>query len=264
MDKLHYIDQPSVNYQDAVMVPKYIILHCIGGTEANALTLLTKPPPIGGGVSAHYFIPQNQPNTVYRLVPDNRIAYHAGVSAWGTDSNLNHCAIGIELHCPNYANALHNKLDWFHFEPFNESQIATCITLIQTLQQKFTIKPKNILAHSDIAPWRINPQGEVILGKTDPGATFPWERLAKQGIGIWPKQTQLQPTRDRDISCKNIQQLLKKYGYNVPISGSLDTATRHVIRAFQLHYMPNDSDGMISERMLALLEHLLDASSELI
>lgn len=257
MREVHYIDLPSVNYQDAAIIPKYIILHCIGGTETEALTLLTKPPPIGGGVSAHYFVPQNRLNTVYRLVPDNKVAYHAGVSAWGADNNLNRCSIGIELHCPNYANALDSQLDWFHFAPFDDLQISNTIKLIQTLQWKFAIKPENILAHSDIAPWRISPEGQIILGKTDPGATFPWEQLAKLGIGIWPKQTRLR-TRNTDTSCENVQKLLKAYGYNIPISGTFDIVTKHVITAFQLHYMPNNIDGLITEKMLILLENLLE------
>ena len=43
------------------------------------------------------------------------------------------------------------------------------------LIQKYKIKKRNIVGHSDISPLR----------KKDPGEKFPWKELAKKNIGIW-------------------------------------------------------------------------------
>lgn len=262
MKPIHYIHLPTANCKEQIIAPRYIILHCIGGSEQQALNILTQPLPIGGGVSAHYFIPTYMANTAYQLVTPNKIAYHAGKSVWQTDSDLNHCSIGIELHSPNYAQALSGSLNWLHFEPFTEQQIATTIALIKVLQKKFAIPPQHILAHSDIAPWRLNQQGEIILGKTDPGATFPWQRLAQAGIGLWPKQAYT-PKLAIDTSIAYVQRLLRQYGYNIPLHGHYDLATQYTITAFQLHFMPDTIDGQISKRMVMLLENLITQAERL-
>lgn len=251
-----YIKQPSENFAEQKITPKYIIIHCIGGTTELALNLLTKPKPLGGGVSAHYFI-THADATVYELVPPEQTAYHAGVSRWRNDNALNHCAIGIELHCPNYANALGKQLNWYHFEAFTEQQLQTLTQLITQLMQTYRITRERILAHSDIAPWRQDQQQQIILGKTDPGATFPWEKLAQQGIGVWPKKQRMRTT-PLDTSIRGVQQLLCTYGYHVPITGALDAATEFTLKAFQLHFMPHQIDGKISAQLVILLENLID------
>ena len=45
--------------------------------------------------SCHLLVNQN--GKVYRLVQDNRIAWHAGKSCWGKYKNLNKNSIGIAL-----------------------------------------------------------------------------------------------------------------------------------------------------------------------
>lgn len=251
------IPLPSANASKQNITPKYIILHCIGGQQDAALNILTQPKPAGGGVSSHYFIPYNQANTVYQLVSPERMAYHAGQSQWREDRNLNDCSIGIEFHCPNYANALTSALDWFHFEPFATAQITTGISLIKLLQQQFNIAPENILAHSDIAPWRYNQQNQIVLGKTDPGAAFPWRQLAGEGIGVWPDNRR-QRQNLIDSSIEYCQRLLQQIGYNIAITGEFDLITQYVVKAFQLHYMPEHLTGKLSEQMVIYLENLVD------
>ena len=46
-------------------------------------------------VSSHFII--NEKGQAYRLVEDNKIAWHAGKSCWGKYRNLNKNSIGIEL-----------------------------------------------------------------------------------------------------------------------------------------------------------------------
>ena len=264
------IQKPSKNFSSAEIQPTYIILHCIGYAEERAMQILTETlEEGGGGVSSHYFVPQITADSspipsypVYHLVQDSQTAWHAGKSQWQTDVDLNNKSIGIEFSSPNYANALGvatgaGELDWFHFEEFPQSQIMAGIELLQSLIEKYNIQPENILCHSDIAPWRLNLNGNIVLGKTDPGATFPWELLAQHGIGVWPK-AERQRTTQLDFSIEAIQSLLLEFGYPLDNTGVLDLKTQHAIKAFQLHFLPAEVGRKPSVKMITCLENLID------
>ena len=114
-------------------------------------------------VSSHFLINQN--GKVYRMVQDNRIAWHAGKSCWKNYKNLNKNSIGIELV---------NKGHQFGYTNFTKKQISSLVKICKILIKRYKIKKNNIVGHSDIAPLR----------KVDPGEKFPWEHLAKKKIGI--------------------------------------------------------------------------------
>lgn len=102
------------------------------------------------GVSAHYLIARG--GTVYRLVRDQDIAYHAGVSRLPDGrTNVNEISLGIEL-----INTKSGK--------FTESQYAALNSLIETLKVKYKIK--YVLGHNQIAPGR----------KDDPW-NFDWSKI---------------------------------------------------------------------------------------
>jgi hypothetical protein len=94
------------------------------------------------GVAAHYLIGRD--GTIYQLVENNNIAYHAGKSQLpdGTTA-VNACSIGIEIMCT------------YTVGP-NSAQYDSLRKLIDQLDEQY--KFKYILGHFDIAPGR----------KTDP------------------------------------------------------------------------------------------------
>ena len=94
-------------------------------------------------VSSHFLISKN--GKIYRLVDDNKVAWHAGKSCWGKYKNLNKNSIGIELV---------NKGHKIQYENFTSLQINNLIQLCLKLKKKYKIKPCNFLGHSDIAPIR--------------------------------------------------------------------------------------------------------------
>ena len=72
---------------------KIIIIHYTGmQSERESIIRLCNSK---SKKSSHFLINQN--GKVYRLVQDNRIAWHAGKSCWGKYKNLNKNSIGIEL-----------------------------------------------------------------------------------------------------------------------------------------------------------------------
>src|SRR5690606_6329731 len=115
-------------------------------------------------VSAHYFVFED--GHVVQSVPEARRAWHAGLSSWHGETDINSCSIGIEI-----ANPGHDH----DYRDFPKRQIAALTTLCRGIQPRHTIPPERVLGHSDVAPSR----------KRDPGEKFPWRTLAESGVGIW-------------------------------------------------------------------------------
>lgn len=154
---------PSQNYDQrpSGVVPDMIIIHYTDmQTAEEALERLCDP---SAKVSAHFLI--SKVGEVYQLVDPIYRAWHAGVSSWEGETDINGRSIGIELD-----NLGHS----FGPEPFPEEQIEVLIQLLGELSETYQIHPKRILGHCDVAPLR----------KIDPGPLFPWEYLARKGFGL--------------------------------------------------------------------------------
>lgn len=138
--------------------PNYVIIHYTA-QDSLAQTVrtftLVKPQ-----VSAHYVIGKD--GKVIHMLNDYMRAWHAGVSKWGSISDMNSCSIGIEL--DNKGN-----------EPFAPAQMNSLLILLAKLKKDYNIPTANFIGHGDIAPGR----------KPDPGILFPWETLAKKGFGYY-------------------------------------------------------------------------------
>jgi N-acetylmuramoyl-L-alanine amidase len=212
-----------------------IVLHYTGMESAEAA--LDRLCGIGGApepsVSAHYF------------VHEARRAWHAGVSRWESDEDINSCSIGIEI-----ANPGHD----FGYPDFPEPQIRQVITLCRDIVERLSIRADRVLAHSDVAPSR----------KQDPGEKFPWRRLYDAGVGHWVEPTPiaagpaLRPG-DRSAGVSQLQGLLAEYGYGLNPSGFYGDSTRDVVAALQRHFRPARVDGIADGSTLDTLERLLIA-----
>ena len=213
------ISKPSPNFElKAKRQIKYIIIHYtnLPSIQASLKHLLNKR----NKVSAHYLL--DQKGKIYSLVNEKDIAWHAGISSWKADKLLNKKSIGIELQNTGTAG---------NYEKFPNQQISQLEKLILELQNKYNISNANILGHSDISPDR----------KIDPGPKFPWQRLFKNGIGLMPKIYPLKSKKNTTSNeIKNLQILLKKFGYNLKVNGFMDKQTLLVLYAFQSHYCPNE------------------------
>lgn len=202
-----------------------LVLHYTDMLSADAAMKLLCDP--NAKVSSHYLI--DKQGKIFRLVEEDKVAYHAGVSYWRGQEGLNESSIGIEI--DNYGHV-------FGPEPFPEAQIDSLIKLLNDIRSRHSIKDTHIVAHSDIAPLR----------KKDPGELFPWARLHQKGHGIWvpPKEQDLK-TGSFGIASgdmlKKTQKLLKKIGYDVFDNGFLDDKTKAVITAFQRHFLPMNITG---------------------
>jgi N-acetylmuramoyl-L-alanine amidase len=171
-------------------------------------------------VSAHYLIAED--GAVWRLVDEDRRAWHAGVSSWRGRDDVNGASIGIELVNPGHE---------FGYRRFPEAQMAALEALCRDILARHAIPARHVLGHSDVAPQR----------KQDPGELFDWPRLARAGIGLWPTGA----IAPRAVSLGEAQRLLAAIGYAVPRTGASDAETVQVIAAFQRHFRPSCCDGAL-------------------
>jgi len=140
--------------------------------------------------------------------------------------------------------------EWYVYdERLIQKSIMLCKDI---LARNKGIEPRNIVAHSDIAPYR----------KHDPGPLFPWERFAKAGIGIWPdlKKVYPLPCLSRAVyehEEKRTEWLVKhlvRWGYRKPYG---EVSAQDIIRAFQMHYRPTLIDGKADKETVRRLQALL-------
>lgn len=214
---------PSPNFNERPTAIDAIIIHYTDMLSAEAaLAWLINPK---SNVSAHYLI--DEEGTIYQMVPEEKRAWHAGKSVWQGRSNVNDYSIGIELANPGHSHG---------YRPFPEAQINALITLCLDIKKRWNIPTNRILGHSDIAPER----------KQDPGHLFPWEKLALEGLGMWPVEVHT-PLNPEDWT---LNTGLSHLGYDI-------TSPSHALLAFQRHFQPHKVDGIPNHETYALLQGLL-------
>jgi N-acetylmuramoyl-L-alanine amidase len=237
---------PAANHEPrkGMSRPDMLVLHYTGmASAAKAIRWLAVPE---SRVSCHYVI--DEAGRITQMVPERLRAWHAGVSCWQGETDLNSASVGIEIQNPGHEDGYHD---------FPEVQIAAVMALSRDIVTRNAIPAARVLAHSDIAPLR----------KIDPGEKFPWARLAAEGLGAWVAPSpitaggfQLSPG-DSGASVSAAQQTFATYGYHLPATGIYDPLTEHVVRAFQRHFRPARCDGRLDLSTLATLERLLQATA---
>jgi N-acetylmuramoyl-L-alanine amidase len=223
--------------------PNLLVLHYTGmPDEGEALQWLCNPM---SQVSAHYFVFGE--GRVLQLVPEARRAWHAGVSYWDGEADINSCSIGIEIANPGHPGGL---------PPFPDQQIEGVAALARDIVTRWRIPATRVLAHSDVAPGR----------KLDPGEAFPWQRLHAAGVGHWVPPASIQDGRffargDQGMPIEALQAMLGMYGYGLKITGVFDESTEKVVAAFQRHFRPERVDGVADASTITTLRDLISKRS---
>ena len=227
---------------------KVLVLHYTAGNFDVSLATLT-----GRNVSAHYLIPEHPPlykgkPRIWQLVPERKLAWHAGASFWRGATRINDTSIGIELENLGWRNTAAGRV----FTPFASAQINALIPLVKDITARYNIAPQNVVAHSDIAPQR----------KDDPGPLFPWQALAAHGIGAWPDPARVAfylsgRSAFAPVDSASLLDLLARYGYEVK-EQMTPAQKKRVIMAFQMHFRPALWNGVADAESQAIAEALLE------
>ena len=217
-------DAPSLNHDErpAGEPVDTLILHYTGmRTAEEAIGRLRDP---ASRVSAHYVVEED--GAIWRLVPEGRRAWHAGVSHWRGREALNGRSIGIEIVNPGH--------EW-GYRPFPALQMAAVCDLCLDILTRHSIAARDVVAHSDVSPDR----------KQDPGELFDWEGLAANGVGLWPRPAGGTP---RAVEASSAPALLGAIGYRT------DLPLPVLLSAFQRRWRPERIDGAADAATLALLD----------
>lgn len=176
--------------------PELVVLHYTAMQSAEAAARALCDPK--REVSAHYLI--DEKGATSQLVDEDMRAWHAGEGSWGGRGDVNSRAIGIEL-----ANT--------GATPFAAAQMLALEDLLGGILRRWHIPPKGVIGHSDMAPER----------KIDPGPRFDWQRLARQGLAVWPEQTDA----DTDV----FRSATRAFGYP-------DVPDALLLQVFRLRFRP--------------------------
>ncbi|WP_439695497.1 N-acetylmuramoyl-L-alanine amidase [Mucilaginibacter sp. AW1-7] len=194
--------------------PNYVIIHFTAQDSAKQTLktfTLVKPQ-----VSAHYVVAKD--GKVYHMLNDYLRAWQAGISKWGSITDMNSCSIGIEI-------------DNNGHEPFNDVQVKSLLALLAQLKKTYNIPTANFIGHQDIAPAR----------KPDPGPLFPWKLLATKGFGFWSDELLELPPDNFDYATA-----LRLIGYD---TSNLSAA----ITAFKRHFVQVEDSPVMSQLDLNVL-----------
>ena len=198
--------------------PSYVVLHHTSNRDAaRAVVTLTRQ---SSGVSAHYLVARD--GRIVYMVDERLRAWHSGESYWGGNRDINSASIGIEI-------------DNDGAEPYPEPQIEALLALLADLKARWSIPAANFVGHGDVAPGR----------KVDPGANFPWKRLAGRGFGLW-----CEPPYDPVPAGTDDALLLSALGYDV---SNLPAARG----AFKRRYRAVESTAPLTEEERGMAQCLL-------
>lgn len=215
---------PSPNFSERTLPISILVLHYTGmKSGAAAIDWLANP---ASKVSAHYVVDED--GTVVHMVQEDKRAQHAGVSYWRGLTDINSASIGIEIVNPGH--------EW-GYRPFPEAQMAALLPLVAEITRTYSIEPRNVVGHSDVAPAR----------KQDPGELFDWPLLARHGLAVArPKENLVDP----GWSDAAFLQALERYGYGIADGPA-------ALIAFQRRFRPENVDGIIDGECRAILFALL-------
>ena len=224
----------------------FLVIHYTVADLPISIKILTERD-----VSAHYLLSDETPPRIFRLVPEERRAWHSGPSAWKGHRQLNANSIGIEIVHPGFKLAPGSGPEREReriYQPFPQAQIEALIPLVKDIVARHQIRPERILGHGEVTP----------QFKQDPGPTFPWKLLAELGITPpWPDAARVAAQRalyEAQLpDAPWFQEMLAQHGYAIEKTGQFDAQMRNVMMNFQMRYRPARHDGQPDAESAAIL-----------
>lgn len=196
--------------------PELVVIHYTAMDSCAAAERVLCDP--AREVSAHYLI--SETGVTRCLVEEEMRAWHAGAGAWAGREDVNSRSIGIEL--SNTGSM-----------PFAAAQIDALEGLLPGILTRWNIPPQGVIGHSDMAPGR----------KIDPGPRFDWQRLARQGMAVWPA-----PGAGQTPDPARFRAAARAFGYP-------DVADDLLLQTVRLRFRPRH-EGPLDGRDMAIITDL--------
>ena len=202
----NFVERPSPNFSERNgEAVEFLVLHYTAmATAEAAIERLCDP---AAQVSSHYVV--DEQGVVYRLVSEDKKAWHAGISYFDGNTDLNFSSVGIEIANPGNV-------------PFPKAQMDAVIALSRDIVKRHNIRSFYIVGHSDIAPER----------KPDPGELFDWPLLAANNLGVWPSPTAQDYKTSASWGDAETLRALNRFGYKPGVS------LKVLLTAFQRRFQP--------------------------
>ena len=226
--------RPSPNYTARRTPIDMIVLHYTGMSSLpEVLDKLCDPK---SELSAHFVVDVD--GRIFQLVGDEYRAWHAGVSNWQGQRDINSRSIGIEI--------MNNGQT-----RFTDEQIGSVLAICKTMMARHNIPPHHVVGHSDVAPGR----------KVDPGHLFPWTYLSQYGVGLYPEPSirDYFATTGKKSDLAYVRSMLTRLGYGSDFSPNGTPPLRDIVAAFQARHETDvythtpDKIGIPTHRTVALL-----------
>lgn len=171
---MNIIPHPSPNHnaRPAGVRPDLLLVHGTAGASAEgdvAWLCDEARKPHGGfydvSLSYHYVIGRG--GTVYRLVDEERRAWHAGRSHWQGRRDVNDFSIGVGLSNRGPEGGRDGGP-----EPYTEAQYDVLAGLAFGLRERWPIPWARILGHCDVSPGAKPTRGSISPGRnSSPGCS---------------------------------------------------------------------------------------------
>ena len=166
--KLKIVSAPNKHYSRASSRKiDTIVMHYISGINVDRSRwddpALSRSILNRYGFSAHYLVARD--GTVYKLVDEKNVAWHAGGSimpAPDNRKNVNRFSVGIEIIATDKSG-------------YTEAQYDALQKLVSGIKSRHTIR--HIVGHDEIAGRRATGMGLRKDLKQDPGPLFEWSRF---------------------------------------------------------------------------------------
>ena len=207
--------------------------------EEDALLWLCNPV---SQVSAHYFIFED--GRALQLVPEARRAWHAGVSQWDGESDVNSASIGIEIA---------NRRPSGRAAALPEAQIEALIALPRTSSPAGRSRRKGARPFRRGAGPQDRSRRSVPLGAAAPGRD---RQLGAAGAD--PRRPLLQ-SRRRGLAGRGPAGDVRAVWLSLRITGAFDRETEAVVAAFQRHFRPERIDGVADASTITTLRDVIAA-----
>jgi N-acetylmuramoyl-L-alanine amidase len=188
--RIKYLAPYEKNYNPNIdLNPLFILIHFTTGTSMQSTINWFRSP--SSGVSAHLLVGRN--GRVVQFVPFNHLAFHCGTSTWEGVTNLNRCAIGIEVDNAGYlkttqkgfmrknkvipGDQVQKKKHWKEsferpWQIFPEDQVQIVLEIVRALKAKYP-SIQEILGHDMVN----------LKNRVDPGPFYPLGELREAILG---------------------------------------------------------------------------------